>query len=73
MWTVIVSPSTQTVARVMPPPSRYHHVPHKPNDPVRPQPDLDAVDPHINWLDQRLHDPRLFGGEELVPEQIKLQ
>ena len=48
-------------------PPAAHHFPHQPGEPIRPQPDLDAVHPHINPLDQKLHDPRLLGGEQLVP------
>jgi hypothetical protein len=47
--------------------------PHQPGDPVRPQPDLDAVPPHVDPLDQQLHGPRLLGREQLVPQRIELQ
>jgi hypothetical protein len=52
MWTVIVSPSAETVARVMRLPSAAHDFSHEPGEPVRPQPDFHAVRPHIDPLDQ---------------------
>jgi hypothetical protein len=73
MWTVIVSPSAETVARVMRLPSAAHDCSHEPGEPVRPQPDLDAVHPDVDPLDQQLHDPRLLGREQLVPQGIELE
>ena len=29
--------------------------------------------PHIDPLDQQLHDPRLLGREQLVPQRIELE
>jgi hypothetical protein len=59
---VIVSPSAETVARVMPLPSGVRNLAHQPTEPVRPQPDLHVVHPHVDPLDQRLIDPRLLAG-----------
>ena len=50
---VIVSPSADTVARVTPPSSCCPPLAHQPGEPVRPQPDLDAVHPHVDPLDQQ--------------------
>ena len=73
MWTVIVSPSAETVARVTLRPPAAGHFPHQPGEPVRPQPNLDAVHPHVHPLDQQLHDPRLLGREQFVPQRVELQ
>jgi hypothetical protein len=35
--------------------------------------DGDAARPDIDPLDQQLHDARLLGGEELIPERTELQ
>ncbi len=29
--------------------------------------------PHIDPLDQQLHDPRLLGREQLIPQRVELQ
>ena len=70
MWTVIVSPSAETVARFTPPPSAAYHLAHQPGESVRSQPDLDAMHPHVDPLDQQLHDPRLLGREQLIPQRV---
>jgi hypothetical protein len=28
--------------------------------------------PHVDPLDQQMHDPRLLGGEQLVPQRVEL-
>jgi hypothetical protein len=72
MWTVIVCASAETVARVTLPPSCGQRFCAPARRSRRPQPDLRAVHPHIDPLDQQLHDPRLLGREELVPQRIEL-
>ena len=70
---VIVSPvrrHNRPLHTLQPPAAR--HFPHQPGEPVRPQPDLDAVHPHVDPLDQQLHDPRLRGREQLVPQRVEL-
>jgi hypothetical protein len=69
MWTVIVSPSTKTVAlrpSCCPPPRA------PPGGTVRPQTHVRAVQPHVHPLDEQLHDPRVLGGEQLVPQRVEL-
>ena len=73
MCTVIVSPSAETAARLLVPPPVARHFPHQAGQPVRPKPDLHAVHPHLDPLDQQLHDPRLLGREQLVPQRVELQ
>ena len=54
-------------------PPSARHLAHQPSEPVRPQPDLHAgVRQHVHPIDQQLHDPRLFGREELVPQRVEL-
>ena len=36
-------------------------------------PNFHAVHPHVDPLDQQLHDPRLLSGEQLVPKWIELR
>jgi hypothetical protein len=47
--------------------------PHQPRERVRPEADLDALRPHVDPLDQQLDDPRLLGGEQLLPQRFELQ
>ena len=56
--------------RSCPPAAR--HFPYQSGQPVRPQPDFDAVSPHVDPLDQQLDDPRLLGREQLVPQRLEL-
>jgi hypothetical protein len=72
MCTVIVAPSAETAARFTLPPSCCPPIPDQPGEPIRPEPELDAVHPHIDPLDQQLDDPRLLGGEQLVRQRIEL-
>jgi hypothetical protein len=73
MWTVIVSPSAETVARVTLPPSWSSHFLRQPGEPVLPQPDFDAVHPQVDPIDQEVHDPSLLAREQLVPQRVELQ
>ncbi len=54
-------------ARVTPLPLAARHFPHQLGEAVRPQADVHALHPHVDPLDQQLHDPRLLGWEEFVP------
>jgi hypothetical protein len=62
----MVSPSADTVARLFTLPPSCCPPPLEPDRTARsPKPHLDPVHPHVDPIDQQLHDPRLLGGEEL--------
>ena len=55
------------------PPARARHLAHQPGEPVDAQAQAHAVDGDVDPLDQQLHDPRLLGREQLVPQRVELQ
>jgi hypothetical protein len=53
----------------MPPFSRPAAAARRPSSPVPPpDPHLESILLHVDALDQELHDPRLLGGQQLVPD-----
>ena len=53
--------------------ARSRALAHQARQPVGAKPDGHAVGPDRHLLDQQLHDPRLLGREQLVPERVELR
>ena len=55
----------------MPRPEFSYHFAREAAEAIDAQPDVQPIRADVHPLDQQLHDARLLGGEQLVPERIE--